>query len=253
MVVPKLWARLGNQCFMIAAAIAHAKKMNTEWSIPFSTKDMRLWPNYFFHLLKPSHTVRHYSTPNYFLQKTHAYEPIPEIPDIVIEGYFQTEKYFENAKIEIQQALSFEKTKLAAPIECAIHIRRGDYLQLQDEFPVLPIEYYQEAIGEMVNKGIDKFFIFSDDIEWCMNVFSKKIDFWGSYVFYSRYKNALEDIQLMYSAQSFIIANSTFSLFPALLRDDNPLVISPALDRWYGIKNKHLNSPDLLPERFVQL
>jgi hypothetical protein len=57
----------------------------------------------------------------------------------------------------------------------------------------------------------------------------------------------------IYNAKAAIIANSTFSLYPALLRADNPVVIAPAEHRWFGIQAQNLNSPDRMPERFIKL
>jgi hypothetical protein len=57
----------------------------------------------------------------------------------------------------------------------------------------------------------------------------------------------------MYNGAGMIIANSTFSLFPALLRTDNPVIIAPTEDMWFGKNAKHLNSKDRLPERFIKM
>jgi hypothetical protein len=241
MIQPKLFAQLGNQCFMISAAIAHALKMGTTYSIPKKTISPQTWRTYFSHLLETKSATLHY-----YKEKRHCYYPLPEVDSLTIEGYFQSEKYWHGFKEQIAEVLGF--VYKPAPY-VAVHIRRGDYLKYPDQFPVMPREYYFEAIREFVNRSTYAiiFKVYSDDIPWCKDVF-------GDNTFlYSENKDPLADMKDMYNASAFIIGNSTFSLFPALLRPDNPTVIAPAEDRWYGPKAKHLETCDLMPERFIKM
>jgi hypothetical protein len=243
MIQPKLFAQLGNQCFMIACSIAHALKMGTTYSIPKKTISPNIWRTYFSHLPETKSATLHY-----YKEKRHCYDPLPEVDSLTIEGYFQSEQYFRVYKKEIADALGF----VYAPTDyVAVHIRRGDYLKYPDQFPVMPLEYYQKGIDHFAEIGECRFKIYSDDIEWCKQNF--KPEWWGAYVEYSANKDPLTDMKDMYNAAGFIIANSTFSLFPALLRSDNPIVIAPADDRWFGSKAKHIETCDLMPERFIKM
>lgn len=235
---------MGNQCFQVSAAIAHAKTVGTNWRAPYRTADPDIWPTYFNGLP----IARGAATVHTYHEKRHCYDPLPMYKDMTIDGYFQSERYFENAKPEIQQALGFEQPGIG-DMHVAIHVRRGDYLQYSNQFPVLPIEYYSTAIDCAIDAGYDTFMVYSDDIDWCKKEFS----YMGYHFAYSTIKDPLTDMRSMYDADSFIISNSTFSLFPALLRSDNPLVIAPAEHRWYGPANKHLETCDLMPERFIKL
>lgn len=243
MIQPKLYAQLGNQAFMISAAIAHALKRGTTYSIPKKTINPKIWRTYFSHL--PEFKS---ATKSYYKEPRHAYDPLPEVNDLTIDGYFQSEKYFANAKAEIAEALQFEHK---AADYVALHIRRGDYMFYPEQFPLMPLEYYQAGIDYFIENGECLFRIYSDDIEWCKSSF--KPEWWGAYVEYSTIKDPLTDMRDMYNASGFIIANSTFSLFPAVLRPDNPNVVAPAEDRWYGAMNKHLETFDLMPERFIKM
>lgn len=246
MIRTQLWAQLGNQCFMLAAAIAHAKKMNTTFSAPRHTINPRLWPIYFHNLPVPQRATR-----EYYKEPRHAYDPLPEVDDLTIEGYFQSEKYFVDAKAEIAKALGFEH-KHADYI--AVHVRRGDYLLYPDQFPVLYDTYYHRAIMTFANYPDTKCFKFySDDIEYCKSQYGEVETRIGVKVEFSKIKDPLSDMRDMFNAKGFIIANSTFSLFPALLRQDSPLVIAPEEDRWYGPSNAKLETHDLMPERFVKI
>lgn len=244
MVSCKLFAQLGNQCFELSAAICHALRMNTTYAFPLRTTAPRIWRTYIHNLpeLRPGQSTKHY-----YKEPGVEFNPIPEEQDITIEGYFQSEQYWYGYKEQLAEILGFKYT----PADyVAIHVRRGDYLRFPDQFPVLPMEYYILSISKMLNLGYREFKIFSDDITWCKGMFQNDVR--ANFTF-SEKKDPLTDMKDMFNASAFIIANSTFSLFPALLRTDNPIVIAPADDRWFGPAAKHLNSKDRMPERFIKI
>jgi hypothetical protein len=57
----------------------------------------------------------------------------------------------------------------------------------------------------------------------------------------------------MFNASGFIIGNSSFSLFPALLRSDNPMVIAPAENHWPWCGPNGSEAFDLMPDRFTKI
>lgn len=246
MIIPKLYGRLGNQAFQISAAIAHAKKMNTKWAVPSKTLDRRIWPTYF----KDLPNGDRYAPMHLYKELRHCFNELPPRKDMLLEGYFQSEKYWptNEEKCEIGDALGFHCNRKDY---IAIHIRRGDYLHYPDQFPVLAVEYYQTAIDYYLEQGAERFKIYSDDQTWVRNYFKPK--FQWAYVEYSNITDPLTDMRDMYNAAGFIISNSTFSLFPALLRLDQPVTIAPAEHRWFGPKNSHLETYDLMPERFIKI
>lgn len=243
MIVPKLVGRLGNQCFQVAAAIAHAKRMGTNYGLPPDTVDGRIWKKWFTHLFVGVYPRRVHKEP------AHSYSEIPSLDHLTLDGYFQSEKYFADAKPEVAAALGFEYSPQSF---VAMHVRRGDYLQFPDQFPVLPMEYYHTAIMECASRGHGNFIIFSDDIYWCRSHFSGH--YWDDLYFaFSSETDPLIDLKNMFCAKAFIIANSSYSLFAASLRDDEPLVIAPAEHRWYGPRNAHLDTKDLMHERWIKI
>lgn len=244
MIQPKLFAQLGNQCFMISAAIAHALKMGTYYSIPKKTISPATWRTYFTHLPETKSATLHY-----YKEKRHCYDPLPEVDSLTIEGYFQSEKYWHGYNDQIAEALGF--VHKPEPY-VAVHIRRGDYLKYPDQFPVMPVDYYTSAIDKLTEAGYDSFKFYSDDPEWCVQSFGA-LNFNGAHIVFAPKREALADMKDMYNASAFILANSTFGLFPALLRPDNPMVIAPAEDRWFGPKAKHLETCDLMPDRFIKM
>lgn len=239
MISCDLVGRLGNQCFQIATTIAHAKRINTTYCIPRRTMDPRVWPTYFNHFpYCKSWIGQTYPEP------TFSYTPIVPLNYIKLHGYFQSEKYFIDYRDEILKSFLINRQVWSINLNTvAIHVRRGDYLQYSNKHPVLPIEYYKEAI-----KYFDgcKFVIFSDDIEWCKNNFRN-----GHYSF-NEEKDSLQAMFQMSDCEHQIIANSSFSWWGAWLNQINSkIVIAPSI--WFGPGNSHLDTTDLIPDSWIRI
>lgn len=240
MITCRTCGRLGNFMFQFSATYCHALKYGFDYCMPLRSMNEKAWPTPKIGRIK-------YGSPQpgkTFKQPSHAYHPIPNEDNLTLEGYWQSEKYWHGYKDRIAEALGF--VHKPEPY-IAVHIRRGDYLKYPDQFPVLDREYYFKAIKHFADAGCYTFKVYSDDITWCKKSFD------ATELLYSENKDPLADMKDMYNASGFIIANSTFSLFPALLRPDNPMVIAPAEDRWFGSKAKHIETCDLMPERFIKI
>src|SRR6186713_2252802 len=118
MILPSLYGRLGNQSFQISAAIAHAKRVGTNWRVPNRSANPSVWPTYYNTLPVARGAVSMHA----YTEKRHCYDPIPMHLDMLLNGYFQSEKYFDNAKPEIQDALKFDVNSSGY---IAVHVRRG--------------------------------------------------------------------------------------------------------------------------------
>lgn len=244
MITCRTCGRLGNFLFQFSAVYGHARKHGYDWCMPAKSMQERIWPTPKFK------NIRYCGPqPGKLLQeKSPAYQEIPAEDNLILEGYWQSERYFEHCKDEIANMLEFERKETDY---VAVHVRRGDYLQFPTQFPVLPAVYYDNAIYSLKEQGFNCFRVYSDDIKWCKMAFENH--FKNIEISYSTGKSAIDDMRDMYNASALIIANSSFSLYPALLRSDNPIVIAPAEDRWFGPAAKHNNSPDRMPERFIKI
>lgn len=151
----------------------------------------------------------------------------------VLEGYFQSPKYFDYCKGDIKSLLKPVYTENFSYDGCAIHIRRGDYLKHPDYHHNLELDYYFIAMQQMKAK---KYVIFSDDPEWCKKVF-KGNDF-EIYLSKSPY-NTLRDMSRF---KQIIIANSTFSWWVAYLSDATRII---APSKWFGPQGPQQH--DLIP------
>ena len=117
----------------------------------------------------------------------------------------------------------------------AVHIRRGDYLQING---ALPMDYYERALRLICDKmGKDlSFYIFSDDLDYCRDYFKRHENALNiTYVQYESDNTTLDDLLIMSKCKSMIIANSTYSWWAAWL-NQNPdkIVICPEWGMWSG-------------------
>jgi hypothetical protein len=173
--------------------------------------------------------------------------------NLLIDGYFQSEKYFINNKqtiINLYKPTDEIKNQIISVLPnigeyTSIHVRRGDYLKFPNHHPQQSKEYYQEAIDII---GIDKpFIIFSDDLGYVKNMF----DFLPNKIFYTSGQDWL-DLYTMSLCCNNIICNSTFSWWGAYLNQNkNKIVI--ANNKWFGPAYSNYDVSTLLPPEWVVL
>jgi len=181
--------------------------------------------------------------------------------DLLLKGNRQSEKYFKRYETKIRSDFSLSEHCISAVKKyfkefeeqnsISIHIRRGDYLTpvALEWLGLLPISYYTNAFARTVEKGKDnKFYIFSDDIEWAKQ--NLKIEYKHEFVSGVITKNSMEDFYLMSQCKHNIIANSTFSWWAAWL-NSNPDKIVIAPKKWYSKAN--LDTKDLIPDEWIQI
>ncbi|WP_316792775.1 alpha-1,2-fucosyltransferase [Pedobacter frigoris] len=173
-------------------------------------------------------------------------------------GYWQNLAYFQDISKEIRADFTFSNlsdsknqgalNSIQNSSSVSIHIRRGDYLTDPLLGGVCNLEYYQKAIS-YVQSRVDspKYFIFSNDIEWCrenLNLTNCEFISWNNGT-----KSYL-DMQLMSNCKHNIIANSSFSWWAAWLnQNNNNIVICPK--KW--VNNPKLDTSGLLPKGWITI
>ena len=173
-----------------------------------------------------------------------SYSEIQYYPNLYLIGYFQSEKYFSNHKNYIQNIFELPINLVKKPIDnlTSVHIRRGDYVRLNDYHSLCDIEYYKKSI-DLIDGG--NFIFFSDDMDWVKN------NFIGNNFFYSEYNNEILDLSLMSICDNNIIANSSFSWWGAYLnKNENKKVIAPS--KWFGPKGP-TDTQDIIPENWIKI
>lgn len=285
MIEPIFTGRLGNMMFQLATAYAYSLRHNMEYTAPLwgngligannnTDKHIRAegqvsdimikYLNWFPNVKRGNWMAQNFDGNylKYFPNKKaegviryeengrHEYNEIPLHENIVIDGYFQSEKYFKDYRKEILQLFSLPKVDLNG--WTSIHVRRGDYVQFYNSFPPVTEPYLRTAMRVASKNGMTKFMVFSDDINWCKQTINPAK--YPEYTFeYSEGKSEFEDLCLGASCSHNIIANSSFSWWQAWLNENpNKLVISPSKHNWFGRRVK-LNTEDIIPDSWVQI
>ncbi|AYH06446.1 alpha-1,2-fucosyltransferase [Pectobacterium parmentieri] len=214
--------------------------------------------------LRVANKICNYINPlfNVYTEKSFSYHELPKLAnqDMLFQGYWQADKYFKRHRDKIKESLSFKKefinvnNSLVIDIDScnavSLHIRRGDYLSNSDAAKIYyqcDMEYYRRAINYLKeNTSKPRFFVFSDDIKWCIENLSDLGEL--HYVSYSG-SSAQSDMFLMTKCKHHIIANSTFSWWGAWLgHNSDAIVVAPK--KWFKSK---FSSRDLIAEKWIEL
>lgn len=259
MITPLLIGRFGNQVFQVCAAIAYALEHNMPYHIPVQTQNAKIWPPAFRHLVNPYFTQQ---ISFEIKEQQHTYRPLPYNPhftgNIVLNGYWQSEKYFKKHLPALRELLFpgklvYNEGKQVDKI-CSIHVRRGDYLTFADKHPPVTLGYLREAIKHLNAHHVNRFMVFSDDMQWCRNHVNHN-SFPGNHFQYSEPAEGeapATDWLRMANCTHNIISNSSYSLTAAIF-NPNPdkIIVAPA--QWFGPGNAHLETEDMYPENCVIL
>jgi len=247
---------LGNQLFCIFTTIAYAKKYNLSASFPQLENDF--FGNYRSNIFKNLNTEINNIQNLKFIRIVEKGFEFSELEyfensdfSVLLDGYFQSYKYFEKFNDFIVSILNFDDICDNLNIKypninnyTSLHVRRGDYVNKQQFHSLLSNEYYKKALKIVDNKNIA---IFSDDIEWCKNNF----DFIKNPLFINN-SHDYEDLILMSMCKNNIIANSSFSWWSAWLnKNDNKIVIAP--NNWFGPEYYSMSTKDLIPQEWIRI
>ncbi len=199
-----------------------------------------------------------------YCEKHGGFDPdVLAVPDGTrLSGYFHSEKYFKDIAQTIRDELRLKiscfdcdkdnyQDRIANSNSVAIHIRRGDYLGTK-LLNVCNMNYYSKAIAYAQSRLRDpRFFVFSDDIEWCRkNISIAECSFVDTTP--SRHK-PIVDFELMRLCKHNINANSSYSWWAAWL-NENPgkTVIVP--NRWVNEESINaLAMRDMVPEDWIRI
>jgi len=191
--------------------------------------------------------------------------------NICLYGYFQSYKYFQDVYPTIYRLLDIDKQK--EKVIClynehkqrtvelnktvSIHFRLGDYKKLTDIHPIMPYEYYKNALHHIITNDSTitniLYFCEEDDIIDVEIIINKlKDDF--VMIDIERMDNHLKDWEqmlLMSCCKHNAIANSSFSWWGAYL-NNNPEKIVCYPNVWFGDNIIH-STKDLFPNEWVKI
>lgn len=254
MITCKLQGGIGNVLFQVATTYALAKQHGVDFYFDFdakpssTTQHFKSFKVYRTNLLKALPHKKRYAHRNRYKEPFFHYKKIPFQDDLILQGLFQSYKYFNDQRDAIIKllrdsndstaTLSTQYVQILDRPATSLHVRRGDYLKLSHIHPVQSLDYYNRALKVLQPKG--PILVFSDDIEWCKQSFNG-----GDYIFVENQPDYL-DLYLMSLCPYNIICNSTFSWWAAYLNTNrDKKAIAPK--QWFGKQVKHRTEDLYLP------
>jgi len=279
MITCNIMGGLGNQLFQIFTTIAYALKHNEPFIFTYAKmfgKRPAYWDNFLYPLRK--FTTLNRIQGSVLREKGFHYEELHKNlnqnqQNIILYGYFQSEKYFQEHAEEIaEMIMNLKETKkillerefkqLDPKKTISMHFRLGDYMNLQEFHPVLPLTYYKNSLNTLIEKTETTdwtvlYFCEEDDSDYVKEEYIKQLekekDFKGL-VFIQANPRALdyEQMIMMSCCQHHIIANSSFSWWGAYLHfSSKKIVCSPAV--WFGPKLFKNDTKDLIPDSWLKI
>jgi len=223
---------LGNQLFQVATGYALAKDNNTDYFIDKTNHTEIGQGNTIDHYINsifeksPTNDLFDGSRPNY-KESQFNYCPIPFQANMILDGYFQSEKYFKNYKATLNHLFGFDDINESntSEVSCVIQIRTGDFLS-NYIFNVVTPSYFREALELIKSKYNNvKFVVVSDD--WSRAASYLPTD----NVYQVSRGSELDDLRLMSKADCCIISNSSFGWWGSYLGKDKLTVVP---DKWFN-------------------
>lgn len=293
MIIVKLQGGLGNQLFQYALARSVSNRLQTDFRLdpaPFNTYyKLHKYSLQFFNLQEKLAREsdmfgfvwlrKHESVFNWFvkyilrgninrlkfycMEKDLHFEPtVFERDNTYFDGYWQSEKYFNEIASELRGELTLKNPlstysqgiseSIRKGDAVSLHVRRADYVtnpKAQAVHGSCSMEYYQSAIKYIASKvNNPHFFIFSDDYAWASEHFSS-LPYPIICISNTAEKN-YEDLTLMSQCKHHIIANSSFSWWGAWL-NASPTKIVIAPKQWF--KSERLDQSNIVPSSWIRI
>jgi histo-blood group ABO system transferase len=162
---------------------------------------------------------------------------------VLVEGYFQNERYFQNVAREVRSRFRVSPC-LPIPsdgrIPVGLQIRRGDYVG-DPKFDLCAESYFRDAMAIVKSLVTSpRLYVISDDLEWCRSWLGHRED-----VFIPDSQSESEALQTMMACKAMILSNSSFGWWGAWLSGAE-IVVAP--DPWLG--DQHW---DCLPSRWIRI
>lgn len=185
------------------------------------------------------------------IQVPFEYAPLARVEGATYTGYFQSEKFMDTeitrhifdwsavVRQEVDAWCEDRGQARGLANACAVHVRRGDYLNFPSIHPIQSADYYQEAVKILAPEQV---LVFSDDPHWCRHHLDFGVDW--RIVDVADYMA----MALMSCCGSSVISNSSFSWWGAWLADGP--TVAPL--NWFG-PDAPVSARDILPERWIKL
>lgn len=246
--------RCGNQFYTISFLIAYSKKHGLDMYLPTTANNCDNGA-YYFDLPFPKFPTTVTPEMHYYIydeprvNDIPSFHQIPKFDTVCFRGYWQCFDYFNDYREDILNTFNIPYSLIKDTV--SIHVRRGDYVHLQDKLKLASLSYYQRAVNIFKEKGYKKFMVFSDDIPFCQNEIFTVDNFTDCEFSFSKGTDELSDLSLMSSCEHNIVANSTFSYAASWLnRNPDKIVVTPSMNCMFNGANQ-----DMIPktDNYIQL
>lgn len=277
-----LMGGLGNQLFQIFTTISYSIKTRNEFKFlnltiltdGFCTPRHTYW-NSIFRGLKTFLVVNLPNNINVIKENEYQFKEIPTNElinrDVMIYGYYQSYKYFNQnydliyrflglgqLKLNLLSKLKYNSDNNLLENTISMHFRIGDYKNNPDFHPTMTKEYYFRSLQHIKSKNIDKkytvmYFCEEVDINDVSITINYLKDIFIDYDFVRGSKNLLdwEQMLLMSSCHHNIIANSSFSWWAGYFNSwEDKIVCYPSV--WFGERANN-NTIDLCPPQWTRI
>jgi len=273
-----LMGGLGNQLFQIFSTMAYGIRNRAKMILPYSeTLDVGIIrPTYWDSFLS---TIKRYTTFNSlhgcsndelfklppYREPHHHYCEIPVInQNVLLFGYFQSYKYFEKEYEKIfallnigeqQNKIKEEYSQYFDPTYTTIsmHFRLGDYKEKQDYHPIMPYEYYENALFNILlykpfTKAYNVLYFCEKEDNNVVKQHIMRLEERYPILTFIKVDDKIEDwkqLLLMSCCDNNIIANSSFSWWGGYFNQSpGKFVCYPHI--WFGPKANNITD-DMFP------
>jgi hypothetical protein len=271
---------LGNQLFQIFATIAYSMKSKNRFQFldveqlgSGSTTIRPTYWNTFLSNLKPFLIKELMPDIQVIKEKGFPYNELPVHQmynrNVMIYGYFQSYKYFNDYYDLIYRVFTIEKQKseLIAKLSltkellenaCSMHFRIGDYKKIQEYHPLATYQFYERSINCIREKNQEQkfsiyYFCEDTDIDDVLEIVEPLSQKFPEYVFIRGDSNIADWEQLLFMSccHHNIIANSSFSWWAAYLNAwQDKIICYPSV--WFGSSANH-DTKDLCPSSWIKV
>lgn len=253
---------MGNQLFEIATLVAAGKRSQAKVVLPMRTKSLPLTSLFDLTSIEWKDVI-----PDAAYSEYSNYEVIQVPSDgrtYDIYGYRQSYKYFEDYAEDIRRLFTpraeilDEVRAVLPPAYIVVHIRRGDYIKVIHNVPLLrefrrcQLDYYKGGIQKLRELYPEyPLLICTDSPEWAKPLLPELDPKAELAPVIKDIDPKYSDFCTLYLANAIVMSNSTFSWWAAYLQTDR-LVIAPSPwwdpDGFIGtamaLDSPHLHHPD---------
>lgn len=183
-------------------------------------------------------------------------KPHPDLPSLLLKGYYQSPRYFNLAALRAQlfpaslwsYAYDLVREATSGVAVAFMHFRRGDYRNTPSVHNILSVGWYERASEEF--KATVPFLIFAEPDEEkgvradlaASRTLSKRVFYWVDH----RIPDYLQLLMMAQCQLGGIVANSSFSAWAAyLLQPTATPIVAPT--KWFANKSLALAADLALP------